>query len=191
MEASVAGAQVRGLITVALVACLVGVVAGCAQAAGHRVVVPEVGIAASLPDDWTAVTVLEDPDLSFLTALAPERLGPDVEVRNVLVAYEPERPGREMPLGCTLMSYRPLALTPAQFMDELYGQSADWPVEAIHDGLSRVRAGPGPFTSERFIEQYAIAGDDAIAFLWCVGETSLGSDWLSIAESVEFLPAEE
>jgi hypothetical protein len=189
MRAPAAGACLRGLLTVALVACLASVVAGCAQAAGHRVVVPEVGIAASLPDDWTAVTVLEDPDLSFLTALAPERLGPDVEVRNVLVAHEPERPGREMPLGCTLMSYRPLALTPAQFMDELYGQSADWPVEALHDGLNRVRA--GPFTGERFFEQYAIAGDDAIAFLWCSGETPLESDWLSIAESVEFLPSEE
>ena len=41
-----------------------------------------------------------------------------------------------------------------------------------------------------YADHYAIRSDHAVALLWCTGVISHREDWLSIAESVEFLPEE-
>jgi hypothetical protein len=41
-----------------------------------------------------------------------------------------------------------------------------------------------------YSENYAIGSDSVVALLWCSGAASHRGDWLSIAESFEFLPAE-
>jgi len=159
----------------------------------ERVEVPEFGLAVSFPTDWTIRTISEDPDLGFLVISGPERFGPDVRMQPILHAepkgQEPET--GSLPDACTLVLYRPITLTPDEFMGEFYGQAEDISVESLHERLSRVRFGPGPFTSERLHGQYAIGGDDAIAFLWCSAVEPPYDHWLSIAESFEFLPEDE
>lgn len=160
---------------------------------GGRVEVPEAGFAATFPEDWVVEIVEEDSDTAILVVSGPERFGPDTELRNLLVAWGPEGQDRDTLEICTLVRYQPIELTADEFMDEIWGMDGGLPVESLHEGLSRAHADPGVpfFGNDLFLEQYAIGGDEAIAFLWCTGVESHSDDWRSIAESFEFLPAEE
>ncbi len=78
-----------------------------------------------------------------------------------------------------------------EFLGNLYGVDTGIAVESLDEELSRVRLDPGVVLNERYIGQYAMAGEDAIAFLWCWALERPDDYWLSTAETLEFLPAEE
>jgi hypothetical protein len=160
---------------------------------GGRVEVPEAGFAATFPEGWVVEIVEEDSDTAILVVAGPERFGPDTELRNLLVAWGPGGQDRDTLDICTLVQYQPIELTADEFMDEIWGMDGGLPVESLHEGLSRAHADPGVpfFGNDLFLEQYAIGGNEAIAFHWCTGVESHSDDWRSIAESFEFLPAEE
>ena len=166
----------------------------------QRVEVREAGYAVTLPEDWVVEIVEEDSDTAILVLSGPERFGPDVELRSLLVAWGPggRGPARDRWNGCTLVRYQPIEITADEFLHEIYGQSEDLAVESLHEGLSRVLVNqwfqsriltdsPGAIYSE----QYAIGGDRVVALLWCSGGASHRGDWPSLAESFEFLLAEE
>ena len=164
----------------------------------RRVEVREAGYAVTLPEDWVVEIVEEDSDTAILVLSGPERFGPDTELQSLLVAWGPEGCERDTLNVCTLVRYQPIELTADEFLHEIYGQSEDLAVEFLHEGLSRVLVNqwfqsriltdsPGAIYSE----QYAIGGDRVVALLWCSGGASHRGDWLSLAESFEFLPTEE
>jgi hypothetical protein len=157
----------------------------------QRVEIPEVGVVASFPDDWTVTSISQDPDLGFLAITRGERFGPDVNMQPVLMAEPGDQEPGDMLDACTLALYRPIAVAPAEFMEELYGQAEGIAVESLGVQLSRVRLDPGVVLSERYNGQYAVAGEDAIAFLWCWAMERPDDYWLSIAESIEFVPVGE
>jgi hypothetical protein len=163
-----------------------------------RVEVRGSGYAVTLPRDWDVEIVEEGSDTGILVLSGPERFGPDVKLENLLVAWGPEGRERETPNLCTLVRYAPIELTADEFLNEIFGQSEDLTIESLHEGLSRVFM--NQFMTGRiltdspgaaYVEQYAIGGGDAVALLWCTGVLSHREEWLSIAESFEFLPAEQ
>ena len=163
----------------------------------RRIEVREAGYAVTLPEDWDIEIVEEDSDTAILILTGPERFGPDVELQNLMVAWGPEGRERDTPNLCTLVRYAPIELTADEFLNEIFGQSEDLIVESVHEGLSRVFMNQfmtGSILTDspgRYIELYAIGGGDAVALLWCTGALSYREEWLSIAESFEFLPVEE
>ena len=165
---------------------------------GQRVEVPEASYAVTFPEDWTVEIVEEDSDTTILSFDAAG-FGPDVESHNLLVASGPGGRGADRDAFnlCTLVRYEPIELTADEFLNEVFGQSEDLAVESLHEGLSRVFM--NQFLSGRvitdqpehfYVEHYAIGGDNTVAVLWCTGVLSHREEWLSIAESFEFLPAE-
>jgi hypothetical protein len=207
MGASATEERMRRLTIAFLISCLLGISAGSAVVAqtpspdpvgvGHRVEVPEMGFAATFPEGWVVEIVEEGSETAILVQSGPERFGPDVELRNLLVARGPEGQEGDRPHGCTLVRYAPIDLTADEFLNEVFEQS-DLAVESLHEGLSRVFMNmwwKGHILTDQpehpYIEQYAIGDDSTVALLWCTGVLSYRGDWLSIAESFEFLPAEE
>lgn len=165
----------------------------------QRIEVREAGYAVTFPEDWAVEIVEEDSDTGILRLSGPERFGPDVELRNVLVAWGPggRGPARDTWNVCTLVRYEPIEFTSDEFLHEIF-ETSDVAVEALRDGLSRIfmnqfltgrilTDSPGAI----YVEHYAIGGDNAVALLWCTGVLSHREEWLSIAESFEFLPAGE
>ena len=166
----------------------------------QRLEVREAGYAVTFPKDWVVEIVEEDSDTAILVLSGLERFGPDVELRNVLVAWGPggRGPARDTWNVCTLVRYEPIELTATEFMDEVFGQSEDLAVDSLREGLSRVFMNQflsGLVITDQpehlYIEHYAIGGDSVVAVLWCTGVLSHRGDWLSIAENFEFLPAEK
>ncbi len=155
----------------------------------NRIEIPEAGIAASFPDDWTVKT--DDADLGFIVVAGPERFGSDVRMQPIAVAEPPGQEPDALPDACTLVLYRPIALTTDEFMAEIYGQAESIWVESAGRDLSFVLLDSQDTLGERTHGQYARAGEDAIAFLWCWGQVPREHQWRAIAESIEFLSAEE
>ena len=155
----------------------------------NRVEVPEAGMAVTFPDGWTVKT--EGADLGFIVVAGPERFGTDVRMQPIAVAEPPGQEPGGLPDACTLVQYRPIALTADEFMSKLYGQAEGIGIESLGRDLSFVLLDPHNALTERTHGQYAKAGDDAIALLWCWGQAPHEYLWRSIAESIEFLPAEE
>ncbi len=104
---------------------------------GQRVEVPDTGYAVAFPEDWVVEIVEEDSDTAILVVSEPERFAPEVELRNLLVAWGPEGHERDTLNICTLVRYQPIELTANEFLNEIFGQS-DVAVESLHEGLSRV-----------------------------------------------------
>jgi hypothetical protein len=164
----------------------------------QRVEVLEAGYAVTFPEDWVVEIVEEDSDTAILVVAQPERFGPEVELQPLLVAEGPDMQERDAFSLCTLVRYAPIDITTDEFMNEIFGQS-DWAVvESLREGLSRVLVDEmytGRILARApealYVDHYAIAADNAVAFLWCTGMESHRDDWLSIAESIELLPAEE
>ena len=163
-----------------------------------RVEMPDAGYAVTFPDDWAVEIVEEGSEPSILVLAHPEEFGPDVDLERLLVATAPNPQEREGFSLCTLVRYAPIDLTADEFLHEIFGQSDDIVIERLHDRLSRALV--NPFLSSRimvdtpeaiYVDHYAIGADNAVAVLMCYGVASHRDDWLSIAESIEFLPAEE
>ena len=191
------------LLTIGLVAATAGLTtaqepSASPEPADQRVEVPDAGFAVTLPGDWVVELAEEGSDLPILVVAPPELFGPEVELRPLLVAEGPDMQERDRFTLCTLVRYAPIEITPNEFMRETFRQS-DWAViESLHDGLSRVLLVPWytgriltRIPEAIYVDHYAIGADNAVAFLWCTGTASHRGDWLSIAESFEFLPAEE
>ena len=164
----------------------------------QRIEVREAGYAVTFPEDWVVEIVEEDSDTAILVLTGPERFGPDAELLSLLVARGPQGHERDTLNVCTLVRYQPIEHTADEFLEEIFGRSEDLAVESLRDGLSRVfmnqfltgrilTDSPGAL----YVEHYAIGGDNAVALLWCTGVLSHREEWLSIAESFEFLPAVE
>ena len=190
----------RPLLITLLTLCLLGASTGSivAQSAasspepvGQLVEAPETGFAIVLPIDWAVRTSAEDPELGFIVITGPERFGPDVRMEPVMAA-EPQgqAPGSGFPDACTLTLYRPIMLTPDEFLGELFGKADDITVESLRDDLSRALHRPWS-SVQRQHAFYAIGGEAAVAILWCWAVEPPEDYWLSIAESFEFLPVEE
>ena len=190
----------RPLLITLLTLCLLGASTGSivAQSAasspepiGQLVEVPETGFAITLPMDWDVWTSAEDPELGFIVLSGPERFGPDVGMEPVMAA-EPQgqAPGSGLPDACTLTLYRPIMLTPDAFLGELLGKADHITVESLREDLSRAldRSWSSDQRQHAF---YAVGGEEAVAVLWCWAVEPPDDYWLSIAESFEFLPAEE
>jgi hypothetical protein len=164
---------------------------------GGRVEVPEAGLAVTFPEDWVVELAEEGSDLPILVVAQPELFGPEVELQPLLVAKGPDMRERDKLSLCSLVRYAPIDITTDEFMNETFGQS-DWAViESLREGLSRVLLDPmytGRILTGNpealYVDHYAIGADSAVAFLWCTGVATHRGDWLSIAESIEFLPEE-
>jgi hypothetical protein len=161
---------------------------------GQRVEVPEAGLAVTLPQAWVGES--SEDELDFILLAPPERFGPEVELQRILVAKGPGQE-RDTFTYCTLVRYAPIDITADEFLHEVFGQSDSLVIESLSEGLSRVLVNPwidsrildDPETI--YVDHYAIGADGAVAVLMCYGVASHRDDWLSIAESLESLPAEE
>jgi len=163
----------------------------------QRVELPAAGLAVTFPADWVVELAEEGSDLPIVFLALPERFGPQVEVQSLLVAEGPDQHERDTFTLCTLVRYAPIDLTADEFLHEAFGQSDSIVVESLRDGLSRVLVNDwiqsrilADDPEALYADHYAIRGDHAVAVLWCTGTISHREDWLSIAESVEFLPEE-
>jgi hypothetical protein len=174
---------------------------------GRRLEVPELGIAVSLPDDWNVEQASGGVDASWPAIVRPEELGPDVSMDSVFVASAPDTDDEDVIEACTLVQYRPTDTTPEELiqlasrhedrdtayvvdepLDPDMGQDTFVTEETLMPGMRRLRleSWDRPFT-----EQYAIAGHDAVALLWCRGPWTFGDRWLAIAETIESFPSDE
>jgi len=171
----------------------------------RRVEVPELGVAVSFPDDWVVEPLYGKADAGAPVLVPPEWLGPDVAIHDVVSATAPGTDARGVVEGCALALYQPTDITPTEFMDLAFERQdagdalggalpagRHWvslmAAETVADGMRRIRIED---STQPFTEQYAIAGEDAIASLWCRGPWSFGDRWLPIAETIEFMSAEE
>jgi hypothetical protein len=171
----------------------------------RRVEVPG-SLTISFPDDWLVELLHGGADAGAPVLVLPKWLGPDVAIHDVVVsATAPGIDAKGVIEGCTLALYRPTDTTPTEFMDLAFGrqeavdglggalpagrhQVSLMVAETVADGIGRIRIED---STQPFTEQYAVAGEDTIASLWCRGPWSFRDRWLPIAESIEFLPAEE
>lgn len=166
--------------------------------AGQRVEVPGAALAATFPADWVIEFVEEGSDRPMIVLAQPDRFGPEVGLQPLLVARAPNMDERSEATFCTLVRYAPIDITADAFLREVFGRSDSFVIESLREGPSRVLVNDWidsriltDIPEARYVDHYAVRGDDALAVLICSGVISHRPDWQSIAESIEFLPEEE
>jgi len=150
----------------------------------QRVEAPELGIAASFPEDWTVESLPPDPDarpaaiLGGLSATGPEdaRLG-------------------AAPV-CGLRLFGPTEMSPRAWISRAIEGNRCYVVDETPDGLVRARIQPGDCgrewaPSQGGAEYFALGRHGDVAFLGCWSKEPPGERGTAIAESIEFLPGEE
>ncbi|MFV2065012.1 MAG: hypothetical protein ACC726_16095, partial [Chloroflexota bacterium] len=156
----------------------------------QRVVFPELGITAALPEEWVIEILPPVPNKRGARRWA-RRLG--IEGRYV-VALRAEGPlglGLSFPPACNLALFGPTKQTPSEVADLIRRDSAPiWVEDEPRDGLLRARIYPGEDSgsSAGFTETFAVGERDMVAYLTCVSKDPPGDRGLAIAESIEFLP---
>jgi hypothetical protein len=197
MEASATEEKMRRLTIAFLISCLLGISAGSAvvaqtpspspslDAVPLRVEVPEAGFAATFPEGWVVETIFGDsgvvsPDASTRCLTFGERFDERID-------------------------------DPAAFLDKIAAIwpnfSDDGPLPVIETSEIELPAGRAirfiaDFTldpefdesdsdSARYLTTYILTDGLGFLTLACYAPERPDDDWLSIAETIEFLPIEE
>jgi hypothetical protein len=181
---------------------------------GGRVEVPDSGVALTLPDDW--VYMFPTPELIEQLFGAVEELEDDPlvteqfdairagEMHVTLIAFAPAQAGSSFSENCTLMSATSDEAPTVVALDlwvamELTASADDDPAERpsvtyLDLPIGRVATldyDEDDWAGQTSTAQYLVLGDDSRHWLSCIGEVRPDDDWLSIAETIEFLPDEE
>lgn len=207
----------RASVTVALSGAMLTLIgltsAGCAAApvtdVGQRVEVTSLGMALTLADDWTYVfptsemmdevtrSVVEDE--SFDPALTEQaELVASGYVETVLLMFPPARRRARSHENCVLISLPGQSLSlEAAVRDNLAflaGIDSTEPPSVAYVDLPIGRAARIEFTIPGFPEvasTYLFEGEASHISLTCQALDRQDEDWLAIAETLEFLPAQE
>jgi hypothetical protein len=180
---------------------------------GGRVEVPDSGVALTLPDDW--VYLFTTPEmLEFMFGYVGEMEDDPLildqmefaqdEVSFTLLAYGPARAGIEVPETCTLATLAPadfpgpealglwVATELTTFANEEPAErpSVDY-VELPVGRVARLDYDTDDWAGQTSTTCYLVPGDDSQHWLSFVGAERPEDRWLSIAETIEFLPPEE
>ena len=165
---------------------------------GQRVEMPWAGVAVTFPKDWHVIVTPEE----LPRTRAGRLMGPTIPIFPVLaVGIDPEY--RQRQEQCDLVTFdliprwQPLPLTTydiAFSLAELLLPEGGFGTEQIslprgdatHLGQQTRRSG-----SEVFHSVFVFARDPGYVWLWCTSlDESPADDWLSIAQTIEFLPEE-
>jgi len=199
----------RRLSTTLLVTCLAAMGASAAMAqqpspnpetTGQFVEVPEAGIALTLPGDWEVVARMQETDVGG------HMDDPDRSLWLVLDSRTPHRYPDAETGGCNVWLFQttdpdPGSITLDDIWSDPYVYWSDPRYEATR-ATTEVMLPAGPATrfdfgdpfmyGDRYHADYRLVAPDGIAWLMC---KSLGArpddDWMSIAETFEFLPADK
>ena len=174
---------------------------------GGRVEMPEHGFAVTLPEHLVALDPGGDVDGQLRALQAPdEGLTEDVlaGVRRELtsarmdgvalttLAFDSESSNcRFRVLGDTVPLDEFVGLLHSVVLDDENRTDVEPPTPAVLPaGRARKLAVAYPGSSERLVF-YFVDGAGVRLWLACLGQEPPADDWLSIAETIEFLPAEE
>jgi hypothetical protein len=171
-----------------------------AEAPGQRFVVPEAGLALTLPEDWEVlVRVLE-------TNVGGHMDDPDRSLWRVLQSWTPHRHPDPERGGCDVLLFRTNdqdadSITLDDIWSNPYIYWSDPRYEATRiatdvmlpaGAATRFDFGDPDKYGDWHRADYRFTAPDGVVWLLC---KSVGArpddDWLSIAETFEFLPAEE
>ena len=180
---------------------------------GGRVEVPDSGVALTLPDDW--VYLFPTPEMldymfGYVEEMEDDPLVHDQgelvqdEVGLTLLTYGPARAGSEIPETCTLATLAPADFPGPEALGlwvamELTAFATDEPaqrpsvdyVDLPVGRVARLDFDTDDWAGQASTSCYLVPGDDSQHWLSCVGAERPADRWLSIAETFEFLPAEE
>jgi hypothetical protein len=143
--------------------------------------VPEAKVALTIPAGWNV-------SVDYRAAAPPAGQSMPVDERWVVLAANDDS---DTPSGCRLMRYPTGGLTLLEFASGL--------LELEQPTLTPMRLDAGDAIrldldlGEGYVaQQYVIGSDDSFYQLACLTEGAVADDrWLSIAETIEFLPAAE
>ena len=170
---------------------------------GGRVEMPEHGFAVTLPDDWVAFDPSADVYEQARRALEAER-GPEVSEEEILTVAllldDVRRNERQLAVFTKSWSGCGVTVVPDTHIDLDVGaaelraliSSQEGVVEVGVPEVLELHAGPARLVRYRSPDgsemgTYIGDGSDATFIIACGGASD---DWLSIAETFEFLPAE-
>ena len=164
-----------------------------AEPVGQRVELPGYGFAVSFPSDWT---VLEGPEAWPTTTGRRVYTSAIPIFRQLLVADSPVRTG--IIEQCEVQSFAYPDLTPIDIAYSLsqtlcLGMSYPSDISLPAGDAARLDCDRGGGGDPRLYQSwYVLAADSGYVWLWCRGPDDASENrWLAIAESLEFLPAEE
>jgi hypothetical protein len=156
---------------------------------GGRFEVPDPGVAITFPPEWIVIALglVGTPE-----GKEAPHMGPDALVWPVAVAHPPGKKGSDQICGLSL--FTSTDITPMEVFERLLPDrpKQERPVpEVLDGGLLRV-AGPGSLLGESGeVAIYVLGSDDAIAQLRCSAPEAPSDQWLSLARTVEILPADQ
>ncbi len=152
---------------------------------GGRFEAAQLGVAMTFPEDWN---VQGEPS----RAGEAQMLGRDTIEWNVVGGHAPDTGGRSGGF-CALKLYRPTDLGPRRALKKMMSENGEKKPtpEVLDGGLLRV-AGPGSFFGgDTDTAIYVRGSDDAIALMMCMADKAPRNQWLPLAESIEFIRADE
>ena len=179
---------------------------------GGRVEVPDSGVALTLPDDW--VYVFPAPEMTEAALAYDEEMEDDPLtaaqsdlVRNemmsvTLLAFAPDRAGSQYQENCQLVTRAASTLAgvldlwvAAELAAFANDDAAERPSVSYIDlnvgRVARLDYDTDDWAGRAQASVYLVPGDHSRHWLNCVGEERPEDRWLSIAETVEWLPSEE
>ena len=154
---------------------------------GQRVEVPEAGVALTVPASWEVRMPMEPGPGATLQVLGAYEVGSGYCVLTLQQLDDP-----------TLLDD---ATAFRAFVDTSMWLFRADPDMEVSDAMTEVTLGAGPALRVDMVERiadgdlhnsvYAVDTPDGLALLDCGGFARPDDDWLSIAETFEFLPTEE
>ena len=156
---------------------------------GGRFEVPELGIAVTFPDEWIVSPLWP--------AGAPEgnearHVGLEALVWPVAVGRTPGT--KALDETCGLSLFTSIDITPERYVEELQpdrpGLERSVP-EVLDGGLLRLEGSGSLFGDSGDTAIYVLGSHDAMAVLRCSAPEAPSDHWLSLARTIEFLPAAE
>jgi hypothetical protein len=146
---------------------------------GGRVERPEQGFAVTFPDDWTVQAISPEYSEELSAGAGVEGL------MTTLVVGSDEDAGAGCVVGETTLLMREMGWTSVDaFIDGTTAEAIDLPA-----GVAAREPGVGQ--SGRSGTQYRFEEDGEWFILGCYADDPPDDRWLSVAETFEFLPAEE